>query len=60
MTAFPCRVQMYPLRETYDGASADTAGYFSFKTTETGKQTLVVSFVGYKTVEKDIDLSAAR
>ena len=46
------------LRETYDGASTDTAGYFSFKTTETGKQTLVVSFVGYKTIEKEIDLSS--
>jgi hypothetical protein len=45
------------IRETYDGASADTSGYFSFKTTETGKQVLVISFIGYKTIEKDIDLS---
>jgi hypothetical protein len=46
------------LQETYDGASTDTAGYFSFNTTETGKHLLVVSFVGYKTVEKEIDLSS--
>jgi hypothetical protein len=47
------------IMETYDGTSTDTAGYFSFKTTETGKQILVASFVGFKTVEKDIDLSVA-
>jgi hypothetical protein len=47
------------IRDTYDGASADTAGYFSFRTTESGKHILVVSFVGYKTVEKDIDLTAS-
>jgi len=45
------------IKETYDGASADTAGYFRFKTSESGKKILLVSYVGYQTVEKEIDLS---
>ena len=46
------------IKGTYDGASTDTAGYFRFKTAATGKQILSVSFVGFKTAEKEIDLSA--
>ena len=45
------------VKGTYDGATADTAGCFLFKTQESGKQILVISFVGYKTAEKEIDLS---
>lgn len=37
------------LEGTYDGASTDAAGRFSFITTETGTQTLVVSSIGYDT-----------
>lgn len=37
------------LEGTYDGASTDAAGRFSFITTETGPQTLVVSSIGYDT-----------
>ena len=47
------------LKGTYDGASADTAGCFLFKTQETGIQLLVVSFIGYKTAEREIDFSEA-
>ena len=46
------------LRDTYDGASADTGGCFKFITRETGRQMLVVSFIGYKTAERELDLSA--
>ena len=46
------------IKGTYDGSSADTAGYFHFKTMEKGPQIIVASFVGYKTTEKEIDLSA--
>lgn len=35
------------LEGTYDGASSDENGSFSFETTETGTQTLVVSMLGY-------------
>lgn len=45
------------IKGSYDGASADTAGCFRFKTTAIGKQILIVSYVGYKTVEMEMDLS---
>lgn len=45
------------LKDTYDGASCDTAGRFSFSTDEKGKQVLVVSFIGYKPAEIEVDLS---
>ena len=35
------------LEGTYDGASTDEVGHFSFETTETGTQTLVVSMLSY-------------
>lgn len=37
------------LEGTYDGATSDINGKFSFKTTETTDQTLVVSFVSFET-----------
>ena len=44
------------IKDTYDGASADTSGNFSFITTETGKVRLGASFIGYKTFEKEITI----
>ncbi|MFD2823972.1 TonB-dependent receptor domain-containing protein [Lacinutrix iliipiscaria] len=37
------------LEGTYDGATTNEQGVFSFKTTETGSQTLVVSYLSYET-----------
>jgi len=37
------------IENTYDGATTDTEGQFSFITTETGKLTLVISNLGFKT-----------
>lgn len=39
------------LKDTYDGASTDAVGNFSFSTSETGERILVVSFMGYQTQE---------
>jgi vitamin B12 transporter len=44
------------LKGTYDGASTDAAGSFSFKTKSTGSQVLVISYLGYSTLEKLITL----
>ncbi|RAV98089.1 TonB-dependent receptor [Pseudochryseolinea flava] len=44
------------LQDTYDGTSADVEGKFEFTTTETGKQILVVKFMGYKDFVKEIDV----
>lgn len=47
------------LKDTYDGATADSLGRFRFTTTETGLQTLVVTATGFKTVEQSVTLSPA-
>jgi len=42
---------------TYDGASSNADGEFSFKTSGTGKVVLKASFVGYDTFSKEIELT---
>lgn len=44
------------IKDGIDGASSDTLGRFRFTTDETGKQTLVFSYLGYKTQELPVDL----
>ena len=36
------------LRDTYDGATSDSSGNYSFVTTEKGKHILAITAVGYK------------
>lgn len=45
------------LKGTYDGASTDTNGVFSFQTDATGRQSVVASLVGYASVETAVDLA---
>ncbi len=45
------------LEGTYDGASSDVEGKFSFLTSETGPQKLTATFIGYKKWQKEILLS---
>ena len=42
---------------TYDGATSDENGKFSFSTTTTGNQTLVISFVTYETLSIAVDVA---
>lgn len=44
------------LRDTYDGATSDSMGNFSFTTTEKGKKVLEASIIGFKPVEQEIEL----
>lgn len=44
------------LKDTFDGVNSQVDGTFSFETEETGDQVLVVSFIGYKTLEKPVYL----
>jgi len=37
------------LQGTYDGATSDSLGRFSFKTTSSGEQTLIASYIGFET-----------
>lgn len=45
------------IKDSYDGATTDSAGKFRFRTIEKGEQTLVVSAIGYKTFEQKINLN---
>ncbi|NHF59485.1 TonB-dependent receptor [Flavobacteriaceae bacterium TP-CH-4] len=45
------------LEGTYDGASTDDTGKFSFETTETGTQNLIVSMMAYETFMQAGDVS---
>lgn len=45
------------IKDTYEGATTNIDGYFEFVTSETGEQTIVISYVGYNTIEvtKNVD-----
>jgi vitamin B12 transporter len=43
------------IKGSYDGATTDSAGKFSFKTFEKGEQILIASIVGYKQSEQKIN-----
>ncbi|WP_299781778.1 TonB-dependent receptor [uncultured Formosa sp.] len=44
------------LEGSYDGGTSDASGIFSFKTTETGTQVLIVSFISFETYRKAGDV----
>ncbi len=45
------------LENTYDGASSDEGGNFSFSTDEVGTFVLKATFIGYKSWENEFDIS---
>ena len=45
------------LKDTYDGATTDSAGNFKFTTTEKGNQTIVVTAMNFKTFEQLVSLT---
>ena len=45
------------IKDSYDGTITDSAGNFSFSSSETGNQVLVASLQGYATFQKTISLS---
>src|SRR5688500_5852255 len=44
------------LKDSYDGATTDSSGKFSFQTTEKGDHVLVASAIGYKPFEQNIKI----
>ncbi|MGB3004924.1 MAG: carboxypeptidase-like regulatory domain-containing protein, partial [Chitinophagaceae bacterium] len=44
------------IKDSYDGATSDTSGKYSFRTSEKGQQLLVISSIGYKSFEQSIKL----
>ncbi len=45
------------IKGSYDGATTDSSGNFSFRTTETGAHIIIVSSIGYNEMEQPIQLS---
>lgn len=46
------------LKGSYDGATADSTGRYSFKTSEKGEQYLVITSIGYRPFEQRISLAS--
>ena len=47
------------LKDSYDGATSDSSGNYSFSTNEKGVHILIVTSTGYKTVEREINIDSA-
>ncbi len=45
---------------TYDGATSDENGNFTFTTSSTGNQTILASFLSYETTKQTIDVANAK
>src|SRR4051812_35872592 len=45
------------LKDSYDGATSDSAGNFSFRTSEKGEQTISASSIGYNSYEQKVTLA---
>lgn len=45
------------LKGSYDGSTADADGNFQFKTSETGEQNIVCTFIGYETYNQKVTLN---
>ena len=48
------------IKDSYDGATADSTGSFSFNTSEKGAHVLTVTNVGYNPVEQPVTFDGAR
>lgn len=55
----PVRGASITLKDTYDGATTDSLGRFSFRTSEKGELLLVVTAVNYKPYEQAIKLEGS-
>src|SRR5690606_432444 len=52
----PVKGASIAIRDSYDGATSDSLGRFSFTTTEEGEVTVVVTNVGYKPYEQVVKI----
>jgi vitamin B12 transporter len=46
------------IKDSYDGATTDSSGKFSFRSTEKGEKTITASAIGYKPFEQKINLDS--
>ena len=47
------------LKNSYDGATTDSSGTYTFSTTEKGGQTLEISIIGFKPTEEKLNLTGS-
>ncbi|MGB4845005.1 MAG: TonB-dependent receptor [Ferruginibacter sp.] len=47
------------LKDTYDGATTDSSGNFSFETTEKGNFVLEASVIGFRAFEQEVNIGAS-
>ena len=47
------------LKNSYDGATTDSSGTYTFSTTEIGGQTLEISIIGFKPTEEKLNLTGS-
>jgi hypothetical protein len=45
------------IKDSYDGATTDSLGNFSFQTTETGSKVLEITLLGYSSAQKAIEIA---
>ncbi len=45
------------IKDSYDGGTSDSTGKYSFRTSEKGEQLLIISSIGYKTIEQKVSLT---
>lgn len=48
------------IRDSYDGAITDSAGHYNFPTDISGPAVLIASFIGYKTIEKPVEIDGPK
>lgn len=44
------------IKDSYDGATADSVGRFRFRTSDKGKQIIIITAIGFKTLEVSVEL----
>ena len=55
----PIRGASITIKDTYDGATSDSLGHFSFQSTEKGDHLLTVTNIGYNPLEQPITLNGS-
>jgi hypothetical protein len=55
----PIRGASITVKDTYDGATSDSLGHFSFQSTEKGDHLLTVTNIGYNPLEQPITLNGS-
>src|SRR5258707_1600275 len=53
----PVRGASITIKDSYDGATADSLGAFRFKSTEKGQFILTITNIGYNPVEEPVNLA---